>query len=474
MIAQILNRRFMLEQLEDVRTQLQIDVASGRRGELGDVALGPDDYVEALGRIEQALAKEQAQSSGQPGYVPPPPERRSDWAAELDDYSFLSRDPIVSIVQSAIEFYFEQPQNADDVVTKEPVDDERRGPDDEPAVTNRTLRNYQPTRDPDGRRVFDKFSVTDTGWVASAVAMGIRKLRKRRSFNMTPPMSVKLDGQARVILVGDWGSGLPRAQKVAAAMRVYVEQSLEAQRDVHVVHLGDVYYSGWDYEYQKRFLPYWPVQPGEANKVGSWCINGNHDMYSGGYAYFDTLLKDPRFAKQRQASFFHLHNDDWQILGLDTAWDDNGLKDPQADFVSRMLRDYKQKPIALSHHQFFSAYEPSENCGKVLREKLGTALAGNRIHAAFWGHEHRCVLYEPWHNIKYGRLVGHGGVPVYMTHAQDEVYVPPTTYEDRRFINKGLERWALFGFAVLDFAGPKLHIRYVDENGFTHKDETIE
>ena len=208
--------------------------------------------------------------------------------------------------------------------------------------------------------------------------MGIRKFRKRRAFNITPPPSIKIDGQARVILVGDWGSGLPRAQKVAKAIRVYVEQNLDAQRDVHVVHLGDVYYSGWDYEYEKRFLPYWPVHPGEANKVGSWCINGNHDMFSGGFAYFDTLLKDPRFANQRQASFFHLYNDDWQILGLDTAWDDNGLKDPQADFVNHSLKDCKQKAIALSHHQFFSAYEPSEDCGKVLREKLGKALEGNR------------------------------------------------------------------------------------------------
>ena len=337
MIAQILNRKFMLEQLEDLRTQLSEDVADRREGGPTDAALEPEDYAEALAHVEQALAKEQTQSSGQPGFAPPPPERRSDWPAELDDYSFFSRDPVVSVVQSAIELYFDQPQNAGDVVTEEPADDQRRGPDDEPAVTDRTLRNYQPTRDPDGRRLFDKFSVTDAGWIASAVAMGVRKLRKRRAFNVTPPRSVRLDGQARVILVGDWGSGLPRAQKVAAAMRGYVEQSLRAQQDVHVVHLGDVYYSGWDYEYQKRFLPYWPVQSGEAGKAGSWCINGNHDMYSGGYAYFDTLLKDLRFARQGQASFFHLHNDDWQVFGLDTAWDDNGLKDPQADFVNRTL-----------------------------------------------------------------------------------------------------------------------------------------
>ena len=447
------------------------DVADRREGGPTDAALEPEDYAEALAHVEQALAKEQTQSSGQPGFAPPPPERRSDWPAELDDYSFFSRDPIVSVVQSAIELYFDQPQNAGDVVTEEPADDQRRGPDDEPAVTDRTLRNDQPTRDPDGRRLFDKFSVTDAGWIASAVAMGVRKLRKRRAFNVTPPPSVRLDGQARVILVGDWGSGLPRAQKVAAAMRGYVEQSLRAQQDVHVVHLGDVYYSGWDYEYQKRFLPYWPVQSGEAGKAGSWCINGNHDRIPVGMP-IRHASEDLRFPAG-QASL-HLHNDDWQVFVLDTAWDDNGLEISAGEFRDGTLGQFRQKAIALSHHQFFSAYEPSDDCGKVLREKLGSTLEGNRIHAAFWGHEHRCVLYELSQHIKYGRLVGHGGVPVYMTHAEGEPYVPPAAYEDRRFIDKGLERWALFGFAVLDFAGPKLYVRYVDENGFTSKDETIE
>ena len=473
MIAQVLNRDFMLAQLNDIQTQLRADVADKRAGGPTESTLQIDDYGEALAQVEQALKSEREKSSGQPGFAPPPPERRSDWPADLDDYSFLSRDPIVSIVQSAIEHYFDQPNHADEIVTAEVGDDERCGSDDEPMVTNRTLRNRDPARDPDGRRVFEKFSITDIGWVASAVAMGVRRFRKRRDFNATPPQSIKLDSQARVILVGDWGSGLPRAQKIGALMRRSVEEGLSAQRDVQVIHLGDVYYSGWDYEYKKRFLPFWPVWPEEATKAGSWNLNGNHDMYSGGFAYFDTLLADPRFAKQAKTSFFHRYNDDWQFFGLVTAWDDNGLKDPQAEFVTRTLSTHKQKAITLTHHQFFSAYEPAPDCGKVLREKLGAALEGNRIHAAFWGHEHRAMLYKPWQNIQYGRLLGHGGVPVYMTHAPADPYVAPATFEDRRNITKGLEHWAYFGFAVLDFAGPRIKVRYIDENGLTIKDETI-
>jgi hypothetical protein len=474
MISQILNRGFMLEQIEDISQQLRKDVQQKRVGGPADEALEAGDYTTALEFVEVALENERKQSSGQLGFEPPAGERRSDWPADLDDYSFFSHDPIVSIVQSAIEHYFNQPENADSVVTQELIDDERRGPDDEPVVTDRSLKGYQPSRDPDGRRLFDKFSITDARWVSSAVAMGVRLFRKRRAFNQTPPKPVELSAQARVILVGDWGTGIPRAQKVGTAMRMVVEQSVREKRDVHVVHLGDVYYSGWDYEYRRRFLPYWPVRESETGKAGSWCLNGNHDMYSGGFAYFDTLLKDPRFARQGQASFFRLYNRDWQLLGLDTSWDDNGLKDPQDSFVKQTLKENKQKVIMLTHHQFFSAYEDTADMGAVLNNKLRSVLEGNRIDAAFWGHEHRCVAYEPWKQVKFGRLIGHGGVPVYMTHEEGEPYVRPATYEYRRSIDKGLERWALFGFAILDFDGSKLHVRYVDENGTTHKDETIE
>jgi len=223
-------------------------------------------------------------------------------------------------------------------------------------------------------------------------------------------------------------------------MRGIVLQSIAEHRDVHVVHLGDVYYSGWDYEYKDRFLSYWPVKPSDGGRAGSWCLNGNHDMYSGGHAYFDTLLKEPLFKPQGQASFFRLYNADWQLFGLDTAWDDNGLKDPQASWVLNELTANGQKAILLTHHQLFSAYENGLDVGQVIREKLGSALEANRIHAAFWGHEHRCVIYDPVQHVKYGRLIGHGGVPVYMTHAKDDPYPAPANYEHRRYKGKGLER----------------------------------
>jgi Calcineurin-like phosphoesterase len=474
MIAQILNRQFVLDQLETIDRRLRVDAENVRRGRLEAEELELADFEEAVGYVERSLKEEREQSSGQPGFVPKPPERRGKWPALLDDFVFISRDPIISIVQSALEEALNRNKGSKKVVEQEIDDDRRRNRNDVPAVTARSLEGYRPRRNAQGRRIFDRFSITDIGWVSSKVAEGVRLFRKRYPFNDSIPNTVPLDDKARVILVGDWGTGIPRAQLVGNMMRRRVEEALGDQRPVHVVHLGDVYYSGFAYEYKQRFLPNWPVWPGEENRVSSWCLNGNHDMYCGGHAYFSQLLADPRFRSQGQRSFFRLANDNWQILGLDTAWDDNGLKDPQAEWVRSVLDQNPQKAIMLTHHQLFSVYEDGPEIGRILREKLGSVLNAERIQAAFWGHEHRCVSYGSAHGVKYGRLIGHGGVPAYMTHFENDPLPAPTTYEYRQFKRRGLECWALFGFAVLDFDGAQIKVRYIDENGTTHKQEILE
>jgi hypothetical protein len=472
MIAQLLNREFVVQQMEAVEDELRRLARSAPVPSESEPATA-DDYAVALEHLESSLAREKQGSSGQPGFEPPPPERRSESPAQLDDFAFISRDPVVSILQSALEYSANAPENASQVIDEEPEDDRRRGADDDPVVTDRRFAGSEPRRDDDNRRAFDAFSETDPRWVGSLVAMGIRRWRQRHAFNAKPPPPVEIGPDARLVVVGDWGSGIPRARTVATAMRVYVEQALQQKRDTHVVHLGDVYYSGWEYEYRNRFLDPWPVRPDEAERIGSWSLNGNHDMYSGGHAYFDFLLADARFRRQGNASFFRLYNDAWQLFALDTAWDDNGLKDPQAEWVNSELSRNPQRAVLLSHHQLFSAYEDSPPVGRTMREKLGPALQAGRVHAAFWGHEHRCVLYDAFQNVRYPRLIGHGGVPVYMTHGKDDPLVSPVSHEYRDSIEKGLESWAVFGFAVLDFDGPRITVRYVNEFGRTHHEEQI-
>jgi 3',5'-cyclic AMP phosphodiesterase CpdA len=274
-------------------------------------------------------------------------------------------------------------------------------------------------------------------------------------------------------MVGDWGSGLPRAQKVATQMRKFVAQSLAEGGDCHVIHLGDVYYSGYEYEYQERFLKHWPVSCGEQNRVGSWSLNGNHDMYTGGYHFYDTLLANDRFAAQGRSSFFRLFNTHWQFIGLDTAYEDNDLRKPQAGWVAATLEGSKRRTILLTHHQFFRAYENAWSVGQALNAKLWPLLNADKIYGAIWGHEHRCIIHAAHKNLTFARLVGHGGVPVYMLHGKDDPYPLPATFEDRRYLQKGLERWAYMGFAVFDLDGPMMKVRYLDENGDLQHEETI-
>jgi hypothetical protein len=70
------------------------------------------------------------------------------------------------------------------------------------------------------------------------------------------PSSVFL---ALAFLLSCGGTGLPRARRAANKIRETLEVGLKSGMPQHLVHLGDVYYAGWEFEYKQRFLPYWPV-----------------------------------------------------------------------------------------------------------------------------------------------------------------------------------------------------------------------
>ena len=285
---------------------------------------------------------------------------------------------------------------------------------------------------------------------------------------------ISFDDQARLVLCADWASGLPRAGEVAKKMAEHLYNAEGRQRDRHVIHLGDVYYAGRDHEYTTHVTDLWPVPSG--SPIGSYALNANHDMFAGGQGFYRLLDHDPRFKRQGGASFFCLENQYWQIFGLDTAYESQGfsgdlggLMAPQTEWLMQhRLRAPHKKVMLLSHHQLFSSYDKGS---PLLADRLRPLLSGpTPVDAWFWGHEHRCAVYKPAHNITYPAVIGHGGVPVY---AHNVAQPEAVRFQYADTFRVGLEKFARLGFAVVDLDQDRAYVRYVNELGQVHEEHPV-
>lgn len=220
------------------------------------------------------------------------------------------------------------------------------------------------------------------------------------------PSDKRIPNAARIGILGDWGTGLYGAPVCA--------RSIENSKDQYdaLVHLGDVYYSGDEEEVKERFLDVW-IDPSNSiwknkDSVIHRACNSNHEMYTGGHAYFNYTLA--KF--EQSASYFALHNDHWILVGLDTGYKEADLMDGQVEWLENLISKADGRRIILfSHHQPFSWFEKSYS---RITEKLGSILTDQKIFAWYWGHEHRCILYDkhPVYGL-YGRCVGHSGYPYF-------------------------------------------------------------
>ena len=390
-----------------------------------------------------------------------------------DNVSYFPRDPIMCLAQSTLHQYCESKkpekilQRSDQIRAANPqgeipIADRELSADLSDFLSEKRQRSF-----------FQDFELADIGWANCTLAAAVRAWHGRYTFNPNPAAPYKISNKARVLLFSDWGSGLPRAQKVAKEIRKALLDPVAADRDKHVIHLGDVYYSGWAKEYEANFLPFWPVQEGESARYSSWTLNANHDMYSGGKGYFDYLLGDKRFTPQQRSSMFSLENDNWILLGLDTGYhqetfDPHDLYGYQNEWVEASLKGKNKGGILLSHHQPFSAFEPG---GEKILNKLRNTLDSALVRAWFWGHEHRCVLYKEREKIAYPRCIGHGGIPFYVADPIPDG--SDVIYEYREGFDDLLESWNYFGFVIMDFNGDQIDVRYVNERGTQHHQETI-
>lgn len=235
------------------------------------------------------------------------------------------------------------------------------------------------------------------GWIGSFFRDWYKRLKKHPFIGARPVPEV-IGNEARIAILGDWGTGLYGAPVCARSI-----ESATPAFDV-ILHLGDIYYAGNDEECRARFLDYWPNVAGSMSRA----LNANHEMYSGGEGYFKQVLP----ALEQLSSLFALQNDHFLLVGLDTGYDEHDLAGSQIAWLTALVAQAGSRKIVLfSHHQPFSLFESQ---GKKLVERLRPVLAAKRIFAWYWGHEHRCMIYEKHPEWQmWGRLVGHSGYPYF-------------------------------------------------------------
>jgi hypothetical protein len=251
-----------------------------------------------------------------------------------------------------------------------------------------------------------------------------------------PLRAIDGDNVVKIAIAGDWGTGTVEAQEVANSMMKWNPD--------YTLHLGDVYYVGDTPEIDENCLGHdahgykgvkWP-----SGTQGTFALNGNHEMYCGGHAYFKYFLSKlgPGNPPQGQpTSFFCLETPCWRILAIDTSYNSVGLPIlgalpwiDQLSFVganSRLedgqiawlrglnLRENIKPTLVLSHHQYYSAFP--EQVYTLPAQQLAEFFPNQEI-VWMWGHEHRMAIYDKFSKeaggnlCAYGRCLGHGGMPV--------------------------------------------------------------
>jgi Calcineurin-like phosphoesterase len=276
---------------------------------------------------------------------------------------------------------------------------------------------------------------------------------------------VQIPDVVTVALAADWGTGTDSAYAVGAGIA-------KATPDI-TIHLGDVYYCGDHEEFANYFLPLdcWP-----RGRIGTYTLVGNHEMYSGGRAYFDFALR----TLGQPTSYFCLENANWRIVAIDTGYDcTTGLRFAIGEdhttvhgevlgWLERVVfadKTDRRPVILLSHHQWFTAFDSHAypDVGRQLQPYL------DRVHLWLWGHEHRFAGYAlhapPGGAPVRARCIGHGGMPVEIgrPHTTVNQGAKPVFLDARHHVDVGTTPVGFCGYAIVGLNGPALTVRYFDE-----------
>ncbi|MDE3179446.1 MAG: metallophosphoesterase [Acidobacteriota bacterium] len=265
---------------------------------------------------------------------------------------------------------------------------------------------------------FQKFGGCNPGYVEAAIKYaeyfiaGGKKIPYRGYTDLGQyVIDGKLPAGATIAILGDWGTGEQPAKTL-------LKQIADKNPDV-VFHLGDVYYSGTEFEDSNYFYNPWTQILNLASRpIPTFTLSGNHDMYCGGVPYYNLIDK-----LGQPASYFCLRNDNWQFLAMDTGLHDANpssagqgatfLEDSEVAWLKDKIDNAgARRTVLLSHHQLFSAFEPIDGNKANLRLYPQVSAFLPKTALWLWGHEHSFVVYGPFMNLKRGRCIGHAGFPV--------------------------------------------------------------
>lgn len=274
---------------------------------------------------------------------------------------------------------------------------------------------------------FSQYENLDARWLGALVNTAITFAKGKHSFGSTPytaALTPGADGNIRLGIVGDWGTGAYGENDGPA---VAVIQQLAKMNCDYLFHVGDVYYAGTgDAPYVPtdqetgNFTTQWPkgIAPGR-----SFTLNSNHEMYSGANGYFSLALGGPIFRHQNMTSYFGLTFGKWVILGLDSAYHaavtslymDGVLGDQQAAWIKQFGESIGgfagKKVLVMTHHQAQDI--KGEKLTKLNSEVC--AAIGRAPDVWYWGHLHNGIVYSngsvAGKQNTAGRCVGHSAIP---------------------------------------------------------------
>jgi hypothetical protein len=129
-----------------------------------------------------------------------------------------------------------------------------------------------------------------------------------------------------------------------------------------------------------------------------------------------------------------------------------------------------RKHVFLTHYQPCSANLPEHEAGQILRDQLVELQTGGvrSVEGWFFGHQHKCYIYEDERLPYRARLIGHGSFP----HDIQTEKVPDNDLSGKPLMAfaqlnyRGFEGGLAYcGYVSIDVTNNLLSVRYIDEDG---------